>query len=217
MVKLVSNDITKFNVRNMKYYLHSLMPLSIRNTEVEGLYYVELMADVLSYEGTSYINIAIPFTIDNDKDLEMVKANEFYEPNMNDRQRVVYAKVKKNISISKMSNLNMTIDDIVTGFFKCALVDPHRNEYDLMYVNENMFIRISLFLRGLLKLAHIDFDIFTEPRYDFMIKKSNLTEIPRGTIAIMNGNRVYSVILNRKYIEYSILDAKDYLEMRSHE
>lgn len=216
MVKLVSNDITKFNERNKKYYLHSLMPLSIRNTEVEGLYYVELMADVLSYEGTSYINIAIPFTIDNDKDLEMVKANEFYEPNMNDRQKVVYNKVKKNISISKMSNLNMTID-AVNDFFKCALVDPNRNEYDVMYVNENMFIRISLFLRGLLKLAHIDFDIFTEPRYDFMIKKSNVTEIPRGTTAIINGNRVYSVILNRKSVEYSIFDAKDYLEMRSHE
>ena len=216
MVKLVSNDITKFNVRNKKYYLHSLMPLSIKKTEVEELFYVELMADVLSSEGTSYINIAIPFTIDDDKDLEMVHANEFYEPNMNDRQRVVYTKVKKNISISKMSNLNMTIDDI-NNFFKCALVDPNRDEYDIMYINENMFIRISLFLRGLLKFAHIDFDIFTEPRYDFMIKKSNITEIQQGSIAIINGNRVYSVILNRKSIEYSIVGYKDYLEMRSHE
>ena len=67
---------------------------------------------------------------------------------------MAYNKVKKNISISKMSNLNMSID-IINGFFKCALVSPNRDEYDIMYINENMFIRISLFLRSILKLAHI--------------------------------------------------------------
>lgn len=229
MVKLVTIDKNSklYNVIN-RYYLHDIMPICINKTEVEGLYYVELLCDTITDVGVEHICVILAFTVDSEKDKKRIEKDSNYVDNIlkNKRRKAVYDKLEKFKNQNKvyMTSFNMTavksfIKDSNNNFHISKLYDvDDRSKESLMYISEIMLIRISTFLKFLLKYDSIPFELFTETKYQYMTKVDKEYVDSDNVLAkisdIIVGDSVFEVIQDRKGFKYTVFTLKEYLDRR---
>ena len=191
-----------------------MMPLIIAKTDLDDLFYVEFIADVVTPEGNDYLSIVLSFIADSDKDKKLIEESPFYVLNLDKRQKLIYDKFKPATGESYLTSFNMSKRYDDEGYFDSKLYDSKTlKDNGLLHISDNMFIRISLFLESLLKYSTVEFEMFTESYYDFMEKKENL-KYSKTDKAIMNGNLVYIVSIDKKKVSYMKLRKPDYLKLK---
>ena len=83
----------------------------------------------------------------------------------------------------------------------------------LLYISENMFIRISLFLESLLKYGLLEFEPFTDIYYDAM-KKKEFIKPTKDSKIILNGKTVFIISKENKHRVFSCMDKEKYLKLK---
>lgn len=211
MVRIV-NITENFNEDDIKntYYLYSMMPLAINNTNEEGIYYIEFTCNVLSSLSQEYIYLIIGFTFENKT---VIQSDNLYIDNIlhDNRRKAIYERILKgsNNTNTYQTEFNMTYDN---DFYLCGLMNLANKSNSLLKISRNMFLRISLFLDGLLHFSTIPFALFTESIYNFFaqIQYTKGMKLPNNAKIIINGKYAYCIYKdsNLKFIMLSIEDLK---------
>ena len=200
MVQLV-NVIDKIPDENVKeFYLYQMMPISIEKVK-DSIYMVQFMCDIYNTESKDIIYIIVGFVCTDDTEL---KKNDLYISNIKiDKKRsIIYDKLIKgsNSSNTYQTEFNISKND-KTGFFETGLRNISNHNISKMYLNKNMFLRISLFIQCLFSLGNTITDIFSNPSYEFIqnVQFTGNNFPPRKTTKfIINNGIIYCIYKDSK-------------------